>query len=506
MSDWTEQLRDVAEEEARRWKKQNTNGINEQKDRPEVKGNGHPGNSPPDPLAWDSSQADNEDHQPEREEGGISLADFFAFMPMHNYIHAPSRQTWPATSVNARLPPVALIDAQGQPMLDGKGKPETISPTAWLDKNKPVEQMTWAPGLPLVIHDKLILEGGWIDHWDAAVFNLYRPPQIAPGDPAQAGPWLDHISLIYPDEGEHIVNWLAHRIQRPQEKVNHALVLGGAQGTGKDSLLEPVKYAVGHWNFAEVSPQQVLGRFNGFLKSVILRISEARDLGEFDRFKFYDHMKSYTAAPPDTLRIDEKNLREYNIANCCGVIITTNHKVDGIHLSADDRRHFVAWTSLQKEDDCFHSGYWKKLWGYYQYGGLRHVVAYLRQHDISSFDHKAPPPKTAAFWAIVDANRSAEEAELADAIDKLGNPDAFTLQQLVQITSDSGLADWLNDRKNRRMIPYRLEQCSYAPIRNPGPEDGLWKLNNKRQVIYAKTALPLRDQIQAARRMVGQSV
>ena len=28
----------------------------------------------------------------------------------------------------------------------------------------------------------------------------------------------------------------------------------------------------------------MLGRFNGFLKSVILRISEARDLGEFDRF------------------------------------------------------------------------------------------------------------------------------------------------------------------------------------------------------------------------------
>ena len=88
----------------------------------------------------------------------------------------------------------------------------------------------------------------------------------------------------------------------------------------------------------------MLGRFNGFLKAVILRISEARDLGEFDRFQFYDHMKSYTASPPDTLRIDEKNLREYAILNCCGVIITTNHKTDGIFLPADDRRHFVAWS------------------------------------------------------------------------------------------------------------------------------------------------------------------
>ena len=118
-------------------------------------------------------------------------------------------------------------------------------------------------------------------------------------------------------------------MQHPEIKINHALVLGGAPGIGKDTLLEPVKYAVGPWNFIEVSPQQVLGRFNGFLKSVILRVSEARDLGGSDRFKFYDHMKAYTAAPPDVLRVDEKNLREHSIFNCCGVIITTNYKADG---------------------------------------------------------------------------------------------------------------------------------------------------------------------------------
>ena len=67
--------------------------------------------------------------------------------------------------------------------------------------------------------------------------------------------------------------------------------------------------------FIEAKPQQTLGRFNGFLKSVILKISEARDLGEIDRFAFYDHMKDYTAAPPDVLRVDEKHLREHYIFN-----------------------------------------------------------------------------------------------------------------------------------------------------------------------------------------------
>src|SRR5262249_4121642 len=137
-------------------------------------------------------------------------------------------------------------------------------------------------------------------------------------------------------------------------------------------------------NFAEVSPQQMLGRFNGYLKSVILRVSEARDLGEVNRYQFYDHLKAYTAAPPDVLRVDEKNLREYSVFNCCGVIITSNHKPDGISLPDDDRRHYVAWSDLDKTD--FDEDYWNRIWTYYlDQGGFRHVAGYLAQLDISGF-------------------------------------------------------------------------------------------------------------------------
>ena len=159
-----------------------------------------------------------------------------------------------------------------------------------------------------------------------------------------------HQAIYAADDAAHIVRWLAHRVQRPAEKINHALVLGGAQGIGKDTLLEPVKHAVGPWNFQDISPTHLLGRFNGFVKSVILRVSEARDLGEVDRFSFYDHTKIYTAAPPDVLRVDEKYLREYYVFNCLGLIITTNHKTDGIYLPADDRRHFVAWSSAPRRN------------------------------------------------------------------------------------------------------------------------------------------------------------
>jgi Family of unknown function (DUF5906) len=417
----------------------------------------------------------------------ISPVDFYAYMPTHRYIFTPCRQLWPARSVNARL-----------------GSVEGIAANVWLDQNRHVEQMTWAPGEPMLIEDRLISEGGWIVKPGCRTFNLYRPPNLRLGDSKRIEPWLNHLHCIYPDDAEHIINWLAHRVQRSAEKINHALLLGGSQGIGKDTLLDPVKYAIGPWNFTEVSPMHMVGRFNGFVRSVILRVSEARDLGDVNRFAFYEHMKTYLAAPPDVLRCDEKNLREYSVPNICGVIITTNHKTDGIYLPADDRRHYVAWSDATKEN--FAPDYWTSLYRWYEDEGYRNVTAYLMQIDLSGFNAKAPPRTTAAFHAIVDANRAPEDAELADTLDEIakrGRPvTAVTIAMLVAAATDE-FRSWLLDRKNRRVIPYRLESAGYVHVRNDGAQDGLWKIHGKRQVIYARNDVSAADRLKAVRQIVG---
>jgi hypothetical protein len=429
----------------------------------------------------------------------IHLEDFVAYLPKHNYVFLPTREPWPATSVNARIAAIPLVDDDGRPVRNEQGEQQFIGASQWLDKNRPVEQMTWCPGLPMLIKDRLVAEGGWIERIGCTILNLYRPPTIALGNPELATLWVKHVRRIYPNEADHIVKWLAHRVQRPQEKINHALVLGGAQGIGKDTLLEPVKRAVGPWNTFEISPQHLLGVFNGFAKSVILRVNEARDLGDMNRYQLYDHLKAYTAAPPDVLRCNEKNLREHSVFNVCGVIITTNHKADGIYLPADDRRHCVAWSDLTKDD--FAEAYWNGIWSWYDDGGDRHVAAYLTQLDISGFNSKAPPPKTAAFWDIVTASRSSEDSELADALDLLGNPDAVTLLQ-VQNIATADFAVWLKDRKNRRVIPHRFEQCGYVPVRNDAAKDGDWKIGGTRQRIYGKHELSLRERLDAANKLI----
>ena len=432
---------------------------------------------------------------------GVTIDDFVAYMPSHVYIFTPCRETWIAASVNARLPRQPVLTKSGRPKLDKGGDPVTVTAATWLDRNRPVEQMTWAPGLPMTIEDRLVVDGGWIPRRGVSCFNHYRPPRIEPGDASKAGPWLEHLRKIYPNDAEHSLNWLAHRVQRQQEKINHALVWGGAQGIGKDTLLEAVRQAVGPWNFRDIVPNALLGRFNAFIKAVILRVNEAHDLGDADRvnrFNFYDRSKLYTAAPPETLRIDEKHLREYYVFNVLGFLITTNHKTDGIYLPADDRRHYVAWSDFTME--AFSKDYWDQFWAWYYAGGFEHVAAYLAQHDISNFNPKAAPPQTPAFWEIVAVGEAPEDVEVADAIDRLGNPDVLTIKQLIA-NATPGLVEWLSERKNRRAIPYRLESCGYVSVRNPADKKGQWVVASTRQLVYGRNNLSAEARLAAARKL-----
>ena len=252
-----------------------------------------------------------------------------------------------------------------------------------------------------------------------------------------------------------------------------------------------------------------MSNYNDYMRCVVLRVSEAHDLGDVNRYAFYDHMKTILATPPDVIRVNAKYTPQHCLMNVAGVIYTTNHRFDGVYLPADDRRTYVAWSGIKQAD--FEAGFWPHFWNWYtNENGFAHVAALLAERDISSFDAKAPPKKTAAFWAIVDANAAPEEGELADVLDKMSIDvygrkvpvDATTLT-IVTGYAEGQFEEWLRDRKNRRAIPHRFERCGYVPVRN-NVNDGLWIISGRRQVIYARSELSLADQIRAAKRLADE--
>ena len=96
-----------------------------------------------------------------------------------------------------------------------------------------------------------------------------------------------------------------------------------------------------------------------------------------------------------------------------------------------------------------------------------------------------------------------EDADLADVLDQLGNPDATTVAKIVKTVQNDfngshAFYDWLTDRRNIRAIPHRMEKCGYVSVQNDSRKDGFWLIDKKRQAVYAKKDLSFRDQHAAA--------
>src|ERR1700693_2344151 len=165
--------------------------------------------------------------------------DFYGSLPENKYLYVPTRDLWPESTITKIL---------------GPDKPE------WLSVNRPLHQRTWCPGLPFIIADRVASQNAGLDQTGATTFNAYLPPtpiSRSRGDPAMAGPWRDHGRKIFGDDFDHIEMWLAHRVQKPHVKINHALVIGSPkQGIGKDLFLSPIKRAVGPWNWRDISARQ----------------------------------------------------------------------------------------------------------------------------------------------------------------------------------------------------------------------------------------------------------
>jgi hypothetical protein len=154
------------------------------------------------------------------------------------------------------------------------------------------------------------------------------------------------------------------------------------------------------------------------------------------------------------------------------------------------------------------TSYWNAMWRWYLTGGLDHVAAFLVTRDLALFDPKASPPKTEAFWTIVDTHRSPEDSELADALDTLGKeipgsserewPDAVPESPMRRarpaVVSD---VDHRPQKPPRDPAPDG-EVRGYVPVRHPDRKDGDWIVGRNRVVIYAKDSLSIAERIRAA--------
>jgi hypothetical protein len=85
---------------------------------------------------------------------------------------------------------------------------------------------------------------------------------------------LDHIRILFPRSFGYIVDMFAHMFQKPSQKTGIALVINGAQGIGKNRLLDLIKLMMGATKCFETSQpdRHVYGIFNDTIRDKVLVI------------------------------------------------------------------------------------------------------------------------------------------------------------------------------------------------------------------------------------------
>jgi len=238
-------------------------------------------------------------------------------------------------------------------------------------------------------------------------------PQYASGD---VRPWLEHMARMIPDdmEREHVLSVMAHRVQFPQVKVNHAILHGGLPGSGKDTLWAPFLWAIGgdsQDNISTVRNEELNSKWGYGLECEVMVVQELRQSEAKDRRALENNLKPLIAAPPFYLNVERKGLAPYKTANRLFMLAFSNERVP-ISLPSDDRRWFVIWSDASRMTQAESA----RLWAWYERGGMASVAAYLKARNVAAFDPAATPPHTEAKALMVENGFSSAEAYLVDAI------------------------------------------------------------------------------------------
>jgi len=228
--------------------------------------------------------------------------------------------------------------------------------------------------------------------------------------------WLDHCRNLIPDptELEHLFDIMACKLQNPQIKINHAVLHGGDEGCGKDTMWAPFIWAVcgSHLKNRGIMDNNSINSQWGYqLESEILLINELKEPDAAARRQLANQLKPIIAAPPEMLPINRKGLHPYQMANRVFVLAFSNDPVP-ISLASQDRRWFCVWSSLPRMD----AREAKQMWDWYRNGGFELIAAWLLARDVSQFNPSAAPAMTEFKANLVEHGMSMAESFLVEML------------------------------------------------------------------------------------------
>jgi hypothetical protein len=224
------------------------------------------------------------------------------------------------------------------------------------------ERIEFLPGEPEVTHDA---DG-------CRVLNLWKPPPWTAHDHAdEPAFFLEHLRYIFDNDEtaiEHVLNFLAHIVQRPQERIAHALLITSeAKGIGKSTLGTIVRRLVGEQNSRVAQKKDLKSSFDGWLVGkLVVHVDEIYEAG---------------SAP--------------------------------LNIEDGDRRYFVFNSKAQPRSDEYYEELYRSI---ETPSEMNAIYSFLKRRDLSGFNPHRRPPMTEAKRQIIAESEHPLHTYIVEAV------------------------------------------------------------------------------------------
>ena len=280
-----------------------------------------------------------------------------------------------------------------------------------------VDKMYWPSAAITFEHDNKLMLNSYVD-------SGYKPVPITEKNKHAIELFLTHIKNMLSDEKEQtiLLDWLAYVVQNAGKRINWAILLQGAQGTGKSYFAKVLEWLLGS-NAKSLDPSALGERFTGWAHGSLVNIVEEIRIKGDDKWRIMDRLKPFITN--SMIQIEEKGRDHRTVPNFTNYLLLTNYK-DALPITNDDRRFCVMYGRIQNESDLFDYFGGRDEAGEYfenlfheseQHAGA--IKTFILNHTISEdFKPSGRAPDTVSRRLMIQASVSPEQSLVEDLINK----------------------------------------------------------------------------------------
>ena len=216
--------------------------------------------------------------------------------------------------------------------------------------------------------------------------------------------FLKHLREVVcndnPEYFDYLIKWLAHMIQKPEDKPGVAIVIKGKKGTGKDTPFEYVGRLIRNHYVTIANQEQLVGKFNRHLERVLLLHMQE---GYWAGSKSAEGALKHLITSEDVL-IEPKGMNAFPVKSVLRLFISSNEKWV-VPASEDERRYFVLEISNKRRGD---HAYFAALRHEMDHGGPSALLHYLLNLDLTGFQVRDVPDTVALAEQKVEGLKNVE--------------------------------------------------------------------------------------------------